>query len=200
MAVDNSKPIVVATIIIVSVFTAAYLSMSNFSNPFITPNSSGIASLTICGNSSDLIYPELAEAYFVYIGNNTWLINANFVDDSYSYEQPEIYDRNFTITLEELKSIDNALHEGMNQTYSSNLTALVLLEPCPNIWYSVDIVYTDGSWISLTAFQTEPGYIIYNHGLGDFNPNLLNGDVLEPMSALDCFVLAIQAIFSNHLG
>lgn len=200
MAVDNSKPIVVATIIIIAVFAAAYLSLSNFDNPFITPNPSGITSLTICGNSSDLVYPELAEAFLVFLGNETWLVNAHFVDDSDSQDQPEIYDRNFTIASEELKSIDDALNEGLNQTYSSNITASALLEPSPSIWYSIDIVYTDGSWISLTAFQTEPGYIIHNSGIDDFDSNLLNGEVIEPLSVLDCLVLAIQSIFLNHLG
>jgi len=201
MVSESSKVIVVATIIIISISGAAFLSMFSSDNPTITPNSSGIATLMICGNSSDVLYPELAEASFVLLENGSWLVNANFVNDSAGYyEYLEIYDRNFTITSEELESIDDALYEGLNQTSSSNITALTLLESSPSIWYQIEITYTNGAWIYITAFQTELGHIITNHGTGTPDTNLLSGTVLEPLSALDCLVLAIYAVFSNHLG
>ncbi|MGD9395219.1 MAG: hypothetical protein PVJ05_02205 [Candidatus Thorarchaeota archaeon] len=200
MVTENSKAIVVATIIIIAVSATAFLSMFNSDNPVIIPSSSEIASLTICGNSSDLLYPELAEANLVFLENETWLVNAHFVDDSAGYEDPEIYDQNFTITTEEIESINDALYEGLNQTYFSEISVLALLEPSPSIWYEIDITYTDGSWIYIAVFQTNQGHIILNNGTGTLDKNLLNGEVLEPSSALDCLVSAIYTVFTKFLG
>lgn len=201
MAAENSKAVFVATIIIIGISAAAFLSMSNSGNPVFTRNTSGIATLTISGNSTDLLYPELAEASFVLLENGNWLVNAHFVNDSAGYyEYPEIYDRNFTITSEEVESLDDALYEGLNQTYSSGISAPALLEQSPSICYDIEITYNDGSWIYVTTFQTEIGHIITNHGTGTLDGNLLSGTVLEPLSALDCLVLAINTVFSNHLG
>ncbi|KXH70553.1 MAG: hypothetical protein AM326_04100 [Candidatus Thorarchaeota archaeon SMTZ-45] len=201
MVGENSKAIVTATIIILAVFAAALLSMFNSDNPITTSNSSKVASLMICGNSSDLLYPELAEANFIFVENDAWQVSAHFVDDSTGYEYLEIYDRSFTITSKEVESINDALHEGLNQTYPSNITALELFEPesSPHMWYEIAITYTDGSWIYIITFQTEPGLIIHKSGTGNTNRNLLDGTVLEPLSALDGLVSAINVIFSNHL-
>jgi hypothetical protein len=201
MTGENSKTVVVATIIILGVFTAAFLSLNNSNDLTDTENSSGIAALTISANSTDLLYPELAEASFLFLGNDTWQVSANFMNDSVDwYENLMIYDRNFIITSEELKSIDNALYEGLNQTYPSNTSALALLEQSPHMWYQIEITYTNGSWIFITAFQTELGHIITNRGTGNIDTNLIVGAVLEPLSGLDCLVTAIYTIFSNHLG
>jgi hypothetical protein len=200
MVSENAKVVVVATIIIIGVSSAAFLSMSNSDNPVVIPNSSGIATLTICGNSSDLLYPELAEANFEFLDNGSWLVSAHFLNDSIGYyEYLEIYDRNFTITSEELEFINDALYEGLDQTYSSNTSTLMLLESSSSIWYDIQITYTDGSWIYITAFQTETGHIIYSSGIGTPDTNLLTGTVIEPLSALDCFVTAIYNLFSNHI-
>jgi hypothetical protein len=200
MVGENSKTVVVATIIIIGISAAAFLSMFNPGDSNVPLNTSRIGSLTICGNSSDLLYPELGEASFELLENGSWLVKANFMNDSVdSYENLVIYDRAFTITSEELESIDNALYDGLDQTYNSNETVLMLLESSPSIWYDIEILYTDGSWIYITVFQTEPGYIITNRGTGNYDGNLLVGTVLEPLSALDCLVSAIYTIFSNHL-
>ena len=200
MVAENSKAVVVATIIILGISAAAFLSMSNSNRPVITPNYSEISLLTICGNSSDLLYPELAEANFAFLESGTWLVNAHFVDDSGGYEYLEIYDRNFTLTSEEMESINEAFYEGLNQTYSSEISVLQLLEPSPSICYDIDITYTDGSWIYITVFQTNQGHIIFNNGIGTPDKNLLNGEVLEPSSALDCLVSAIYTVFTKYLG
>ncbi|MGY5856257.1 MAG: hypothetical protein RTS72_06625 [Candidatus Thorarchaeota archaeon] len=200
MVAENSKAVVVATIIILGISAAVFLSMSNSDNPVFTPNYSEIALLTICGNSSDLLYPELAEANFAFFETGTWLVNAHFVDDSGGYEYLEIYDRNFTITSEEMESINEAFYEGLNQTYSSEISVPELLEPSPSICYDIDIIYTDGSWIYITVFQTDQGHIIWNNGRGTPDKNLLNGAVLEPSSALDCLVSAIYTVFTKYLG
>ena len=201
MAAENSKFVFTAAIIIVGISAAAFLSMSNSGTLVFTRNTSGIAVLTICGNSTDLLYPELGGASFVLLENGTWLVSAYFVNDSAGYyENLEIYDRNFTVTPEEIESIDNALYEGLTETSLSGISAMALLEPSPHIWYQIEITYTDGSWIYITTFQTEIGHIITNHGTGTLDTGLMNGTVLEPLSALDCLVLAIYTVFSNHLG
>jgi hypothetical protein len=200
MVGESSKTVIVATIIIIGISAAAFLSMFNPGDSNVTLNTSRIGSLMICGNSTDLLYPELGDANFCRLENGSWLVNANFMNDSVdSYENLVIYDRAFTITSEELESIDNALYDGLDQTYNSNETVLMLLESSPSIWYDIEILYTDGSWIYITVFQTEPGYIITNRGTGNYDGNLLVGTVLEPLSALDCLVSAIYTIFSNHL-
>ena len=200
MGSENSKVVIVVTIIIIGISGAAFLSMSNSDNPDVTPNSTGITTLKICGNSTDLLYPELAEAIFVFLENGSWQVNANFMDDSAGYyENLEIYDRTFTVTPEEVESINDALYEGLNQTFSSNTSTLAVLEPSPSIWYDIQIMYSDGSWIYVTAFQTDQGHIISNNGAGTPNTNLLDGTVLEPLSALDCLVTAIYNLFSSHI-
>ena len=200
MASENSKVVIVATIIIIGISAAAFQSFFNSGNPVVTPNSSGIVTLTISGNSTDLLYPELDWVNFVFLENGSWQVNAQFMNDSAGYyESPEIYDRTFIVTPEEVESINDALYEGLNQTYSSNVTALTLLESCSSIWYDIEITYTDDSWIYITTFQTDQGHIISNHGSGTPNTNLLDGTVLEPLSVLDCLVTAIYNLFSNHI-
>lgn len=201
MSSENSKVVIVVTIIIIGISGAAFLSMSNFGNPNATPNLTGITTLKIYGNSTDLLYPELAEADFIFLANGSWRIDANFMDDSEGYyEYLEIYDRSFTVTPDEVESINAALYEGLNKTSPSEISALTLLEPSPHIWYQIEITYTNGSWIYLSAFQTEQGNIIFNSGTGTPNTNLLDGIVIEPLSALDCLVTAIYNIFSNHIN
>jgi hypothetical protein len=202
MGQESSKAVAMATILIVGIAAAVYLSLSTSDNPVDTGNTSGIASLTILANSTDLLYPELSEASFVYLGNDAWQVNADFLNDSIDwYENLEIYNRNFTVTSLEVKSIDDALYESLNNATPSNLTAMALLsDPSPHIWFQIEIVYTNGSWIFITAFQTEIGHIITNNGTGHIDTNFMSGIVLEPLSALDRLVLAVYTIFSNHLS
>jgi len=201
MVAENSKAIFVAMTIIIGISAAAFLSMSNSGDQIVVENTSGIANLTILANSTDLLYPELSEASFVFLDNGSWLVNANFMNDSVDwYENLKIYDLDFVITSEEVKSIDGALYEGLNKTSPSETSVLTLLEPCPHIWFQIEITYTDGSWIYITTFQTEIGHIITNHGTGTLDTGFMSGTVLEPLSALDCLVLAIYTVFSNHLG
>ena len=200
MVAENSKAIVVATIIIVGISAAVFLSISSPNNPPINQPSSEVISLKICGNSSDILYPELAEASFVILEPGSWLVTAQFVDDSAGSEGLEIYDRNFTVTSDDMNSISDALYEGLNLTHSSEGSASTLLGQSPSIWYDIEITYADGSWIYIATFQTDPGHIIINSGIGTPDRNLLSGAVLEPLSALDTFVSAIHALFSTYLG
>ncbi|MHA2145695.1 MAG: hypothetical protein ACXAB0_09605 [Candidatus Thorarchaeota archaeon] len=154
--------------------------------------------MQICGNSTDILYPELMEAFIVFQESN-WTVSANFVDDSEGWENPEIYDREFSVTPEEIEMINLRLHEGLNGTHPSEISPSVMLESNPHIGFGIEIMYTDGSWIYITTFQTDEGHIISNNGIDTIDRNLLSGTVLEPISALDSLVLAIHALFSNHL-
>ncbi|MBN2229833.1 MAG: hypothetical protein JW779_09595 [Candidatus Thorarchaeota archaeon] len=199
MSTGNSKAIVVTTIIIIGISGAVFPSLYNLANPVITPNLLGISEMRICGNSTDLLYPDLAEADFVLLDNGNWQVDADFLNDSLDFEYLESYSHFFEVTEEEIRSITNALYYGLNQTRSSEIMAIALLESSPSDWYDVKLTYTNVSWVYITAFQTEPGYIIYNSGTATLNTNLLDGTVIEPLSALDFLVTAIYTIFSNHM-
>ena len=139
------------------------------------------------------------EAFIIFEGSN-WTVSANFVDDSEGWENPEIYDREFLVTQEEIEMINLKLLEGLNGTYPSEISPTVLLENSTHIGFDIEIIYTDGSWIYATTFQTTLGHIISNNGADPIDKNLLSGTVLEPISALDSLVEAIYAVFSNHLN
>ena len=197
-AEESFKAIAIATILVVAISSTAFLYISSLSNDSEITNSLDIASLRMSGNSTDILYPELMEAFFVF-ENGNWMISASFVDDSEGWENPEIYDIEFSVTSEEVELINLRLHEGLNGTHPSEISPSVLLEPSPHIGFDIEITYTDGSWIYVTTFQTDEGHIITNSGTDTIDNNLLSGTVLEPISALDSLVTAIHTIFSNHL-
>ena len=198
MAEGSFKAIAIATLMVVAISSTAFFYFSTLSNDSDITNSLDIASLRICGNSTDILYPELMDASLVFQEGN-WVISASFVDDSEGWESPEIYDREFSVTPEEIEIIDLKLHEGLNGTYPSEISPSLLLESNPHIGFDIEITYTDGSWIYVTTFQTEQGHIISNSGTNTIDKNLLSGTVLEPISALDSLVTAIHIFFSNHL-
>lgn len=197
-AEGSFKAITVVTIIVVAISSTAFFYFSSLSNDSDVTNSLDIASLRICGNSTDILFPELMEAFLVFQEDN-WMVNASFVDDSEGWENPEIYEREFLVTPEEVEIISLNLHEGLNHTYPSEISPTALLESSPHIGFDIEIIYTDDSWIYATTFQTDGGHIISNSGTGPIDKNLLIGTVLEPISALDSLVAAIHAFFSNHL-
>lgn len=198
-AEGSFKAIAVATIIVVAISSAAFYYLSLPSNDSDITNSLDIASLRICGNSTDILYPELMDASLVF-QEDTWMISASFVDDSEGWENPEIYEREFSVTPEEVEIINLSLHEGLNGTHPLEISSSVLLESNPHIGFDIEITYTDGSWIYLTTFQTDLGHIISSSGIDTIDKNLLSGTVLGPISALDSLVTAIHALFSNHLN
>ncbi len=199
MAEGSFKAIAIGTLLVVAISSTAFLYISSLSNDSDITNSLDIASLNISGNSTDILYPELMYASFVFQEGN-WIISASFVDDSEGWENPEIYDREFSVTPEEVEIINLSFHEGLNGTYPSEISPSVLLESNPHIGFDIEITYTDGSWIYLTTFQTDLGHIISNSGIDTIDKNLLSGTVLGPISALDSLVTAIHALFSNHLN
>jgi hypothetical protein len=195
---ENTKVIAVATILVVAVSSTAFIYLSSLSNDSGITDTLNVASLMICGNSTDILYPELMEASLVF-QEGTWMISASFVDDSEGWENPELYEREFSVTPEEIENISLSLHEGLNGTYPSEISPSVVLESSPHIGFDIEITYTDGSWVYITTFQTGDGYIISNSGTGTPDKNLLSGAVLEPVSALNSLVAAIHILFSNHL-
>ncbi len=197
-AEGSFKAIAIATIMVIVISSTAFIYFSSLSNDSDITNSLDITSLRICGNSTDILYPELMEAFLVFQEGN-WMVYATFVEDSEGWENPDIYDIEFSVTPEEIEIINLRLHEGLNGTNPTEISPSVLLESSPHIGFDIEITYTDGSWIYVTTFQTDQGHIISNSGTDTIDKNLLSGTVLGPISALDSLVTAIYTIFSNHL-
>jgi hypothetical protein len=198
MSQEGTKVIAIATILVIAVSSTAFLYITSVPNDDNTSNTLDIASITVCGNSTDILYPELMDASLFFQDGN-WTVSASFVDDSEGWENPELYDREFTIASEEVMSISLSFLDGLNDTYPSEMSVSELLEPSPHIGFEIEIIYSDGSWVYVTTFQIGEGYIISNSGTGTPDRNLLSGSVLEPVSALDGLVEAIYTVFSNHL-
>jgi len=196
---QGSKAIILAMLVVVGVSATAFLYILNSSdNQMNTPNTSGIESLRILGNSSDIIYPELMEAFF-YQEINEWLVSTSFVDDSEGWENPELYERVFSVSAENVTAINDALNDALNQTHASEDQVLSILDLNPHVGFAIEILYTDGSWIYLCTFQTEKGHIIKKSGTGTPDTNLLDGELLEPVETLEGLVMVIQAVFSSNM-
>lgn len=157
-----------------------------------------IASISICGNSTDIVYPELMQADIVPLGSGEWQVIAHFVDDSSGYDEIETYERSFTANVSEVLLINTALYDGLSTTYASNDTIYDIMYT--SMGFSLDILYNDGSWISLLTMQDTKGHIILMSGIGPINQNLLDGYILEPGSALNSLVDAIRSVFQYYLG
>ncbi|MHA2081284.1 MAG: hypothetical protein ACW99H_09095, partial [Candidatus Thorarchaeota archaeon] len=104
-AEGSFKAIAIATIIVVAIASTSFFYFSSLSNDSDITNSLDIASLRICGNSTDILYPELMEAFLVF-QNGSWMISASFLDDSEGWEYPEFYEREFSVTPEEIEIIN----------------------------------------------------------------------------------------------
>ncbi len=196
--VDGSfKAATVVTIIVAAVSVSALLHFSLSDNPN-TSFSLDIASFRICGNSTDILYPELMDASLV-LQEHSLMILASFLDDSEGFENPLLYEREFTVTPEEIENICLSLHEGLNHTYPSETSSLELLESSFNMGFEIEITYSDGSWVYVITVQVGEGYIMFNSGKGTPDRGLESCAVLEPVSALDGLVTTIYSVFTNHL-
>ena len=201
MNTQGPKAIVLAMLVVVGVSATAFLYILNSSeNQTNNPNASGIESLRILGNSSDIIYPELMEAFFEQVESGSWLVSASFVDDSEGWENPELYERVFSVSAENMTAINDALNDALNQTHTSEDQVLSILDLNPHVGFAIEILYTDGSWIYLCTFQTEKGHIIRKTGSGTPDTNLLDGELLEPIEALDGLASVIYSIFSSNMS
>jgi hypothetical protein len=194
---QSTKISVVATVIVLTV-ASTVLVFGNILNPGESPSESGITSIKILANSSDILYPELMEASFE-IKSNSWIVTANFLDDSEGWENPVAYDRTFSVTNEEVVSISDALWESVNSTSPSDDLIDAVLEMWASIGFQVEITYGDGSWVCIWTLQTQKGHILFSQGTGTPNLNMVDATVLEPIDALDGLVGAIYTVFASHL-
>lgn len=195
---QNTKISVVATVIVLAVASTAFV-LGNVLYPGESSSDSDIMSITIHGNTSDILYPELMDASFE-IQSNSWIVTANFLNDSGGSENPEAYDRTFSVTNEEVISISDALWESLNSTSESEEQTDVVLEMWASIGYQIEITYSDGSWVCIWTLQTEKGHILFSQGTGTPNHNMVDATVLEPIEALDGLVREVYTVFDEHIG
>ncbi len=188
-----------ATVLVVVVVSAAFVGLV-YTGRIHLPGLGGesqIASIQICGNSSDILYPELMDATFSPDSTDGWLVTASFLDDSLGPYNLTVYDRTFTANTTEVENINKALHDGLGLTYTSDDS---IVDITANMAFYILITYNDGTWVYLLKLLSEKGHIILLSGTGTPNLNLLDGDLLEPGTALDGMVSAINETFVNHLG
>ena len=191
------KAIIITVIVTLAVLGAAFL---YFNNPTIDDvGESNVVSISINGNSSDIIFPELMDAYIDRDADGNWQVYASFLDDSEGWEDPEPYERTFTISTENVTAISNALLTGLNQTYLSEDNEAEIMDSYPHIGFDIEIVYADGTWIYVCTFQTEQGHFVLNSGNGTPDRSLM-GPLMEPLSALDGLVSTIQSVFSDNMN
>ena len=180
---------------------------------YMVDKSSNILAMTILGNSSDIVYPELMEAVLIPQEDGTWLVRTILLDDSEGPYNLSIYEEEFYASVTEVEAINQALYGDLENTIESqvsiyNVTDLGIMG------FGLDILYNDGTWIRLLTIQSGVGYMILLEGTyqnipDTTNPfgydlgrdtNLLNGAVLEPGSALDSLILQMNQVFTDHLN
>jgi len=188
-----------ATVLVVIVVSAAFVGLV-YTGRIHLPGLGGesqIESIRICGNTSDVLYPELMDATFTPDSSGGWNVTASFVDDSLGPYNLTVYDSNFTASAAEVENINTAVHDGLGLTYAS---ADSIVDITAHMAFDILLTYEDGTWVYLLKLLTEKGHIILLSGTGTPYLNLLDGDLLEPGTALDGMVSAINEIFVNHLG
>lgn len=198
MESGNARSTLTASVLIVVLSTALFLFVIDSSGPIEPSPIPTISSLLICGNSTDILYPELMEAEFQ-ATDRDWSVTAKFLDDSEGFENLSIYWRDFTVREEELHSIVPPLLQGLGSANLSTANIVTVLGSSPSIAWQIELVFTNGSWVYLTVLLTEP-YALLLLGHGPINRNLLDARVLEPASIFAPLALAISDIFANHLG
>ena len=187
-----------ATVLVVVVVSAAFAGLV-YTGWIDLPGLGGesrISSIRMCGNTSDVLYPELMDATFSPDSFGGWLVTASFVNDSLGPYNATLYDASFTASATEVEDINNALHDGLSQTYASNDS---FAGEWPHIAFDMLISYKDGTWIYVIKFLTVKGHIMTRSGSGTPDTQLTS-DLLEPGSALDGLILAINDVFAKYLG
>ncbi len=179
---------------------------------FMEDKASDILAVQILGNSTDIVYPELMAALFIPVSAGVWNVSATFLNDSLGPYSITFYDESFLTTLAEVENINNAIYSGLEATTPSSDSIADLLY---SIGFGLDILYTDGTWIQLFSLQSPTGHIVFLNGTYTGTPspthpfdgtfisrdqNWLNGILLEPATALNDLILAMNTVFVNHLG
>ncbi len=179
---------------------------------YMVNKSSDILAMTILGNSSDIVYPELMDAVFIPQEAGTWLVEVTLLDDSKGPYNLSLYEEAFYASVSEVDTINQALYGGLENTIESQVSIYDVTD-LGIMGFGLDILYNDGTWIQLLTIQSGVGYMIllegtyqnipdatnpFGYALGR-DTNLLNGAVLEPGSALDNLILQMNHVFTVHL-
>lgn len=188
---------ILVVVIVVSVY-AGLVYMGGFGPSNLTRHSN-VTSIEICGNTTDILYPELMDAKFAIQSPGEWLVTASFVNDSLGPYNLTTYDRTFITNTSEVENINTALYDALNLTYSSNDSITDALNNT-SIAFDLLIYYEDGTWVHLCALLNAKGHILFNEGQGTADRNLLAGRVLESWFVLDKFIQAVNQVFTSHLG
>ncbi|MHA2021400.1 MAG: hypothetical protein ACW96N_06775 [Candidatus Thorarchaeota archaeon] len=174
----------------------------------------GIVYISVLGNSTDIVYPELGQANFMPANLGGWTIEVEMVDDSEGYENVNVSSRTFTASNEAINQIHNSVYQGLNISLLSERTTYDLLNSNASIGFLVDIIYDDNTWIHVYTFQGHTEFLLLNGtytGTFDYqaefpswsisrDTNMLNGICLESVSVLDPFVNTIRSFFTDYLG
>ncbi len=195
---QGTKIVVVATIIMIAVASGAMLLINTLDQDTL-PNNSDVVSIYILGNSSDIVYPELMEATIEYNEEDGWSVTANFVDDSEGWENPETYDRTFSVTNDDIISLSDAFSAALNLTSPCEDDKESILQSDANVGFEVLITYSDGTWICVWMLQTESGHILFKSGTGSPDLGMLDADLLQPISAFDGFIDVVEDVFSTNM-
>ncbi|KXH77313.1 MAG: hypothetical protein AM326_05330 [Candidatus Thorarchaeota archaeon SMTZ-45] len=177
-------------------------------------NEIGILYISILGNSSDIVYPELGGANFKPDSLGGWSIQVEMVNDSEGYENVNVYASSFTASNDDVTQIYNSLFHGLNISLVSTRTTIDLLNSNASIGYLVDIIFDDNTWIHVYTFLGQNEFLLLNGTYtGTFNyqaefpawsisrdTNMLNGICLESISVLDPFENTLHRFFANYLG
>ena len=177
-------------------------------------NDTGTVFISVIGNSTDIVYPELGEAQFMPAGVGGWEIVVEMVDDSQGFESVTVNSSTFNAGNEEINQIHSALFLALNGSLVSERTAYDLLNANASIGFLVDMIFDDNTWIQVYTFQGQTEFLLLNGSYtGTFDhqaefpiwsinrdTNMLNGICLESVFVLDSFIDALHAFFSNYLG
>ena len=196
---QSTKIVVVATIVLIAVASGTIL-LINTPDQDTLPNSSDVTSIYILGNSSDIVYPELMDVMIEYTEEDGWVVTANFVDDSEGWENPEIYDRTFSLTNDDVIPLSEAFSAGVNLTSPCEDDKDTILESNAHIGFQVLVTYADGTWSCVWMLQTESGHLLFNSGTGSPNQNMLDADLLQPVSAFNSFIDVVEQVFLDNMN
>jgi hypothetical protein len=123
------------------------------------------------------------------------------------------YDLVFQIGVSEVESINDAVYSSLTGAVAST-DALDDLG-WPSVGFGIDVLYGDGTWVQLFTLKSVTGHFMFLNGTYTGTPdpvdpfdtssidrdeNWQNGVLLEPSSALDGLVSAMNGVFVNHLG
>jgi hypothetical protein len=210
-------PVVVASLLVASPLLLSVFAPRGRQGPtgvslssYMEAKQSDILAMSILGNSSDIVYPDLMEAIFLALETGAWNMTARFVNET-DPDNVTIWDGTFQASLAEVDSINDAIYTGLAGAIQSPDSLFSL--QYASIGFGIDVLYKDGTWIQLFTLQDAKGHIIFVNGTytGTPNPgnpfngisrdvNLLNGYLLEPAIALNGLVTAIHDVFVTHLG